>query len=227
MNKKDFYRRNLPHYNTAGQIYFVTWILETSVPKKAFKENAIRLEISKSNLEFAIRQKLSLEEIQLIQKEHWQLKKALNRKIEKILHNELHPEIDLRKPENRYLIIETLQFWEGIRIENIAWSIMPNHIHWVFYLKEKDLGDKPVYLQDILHSVKLFTARKINLFEKRKGKLWAKESFDTTIRNNKHLYNVLNYTLQNPVKASLAKSWKEWSGNYVNEQYLDFVDDDF
>ena len=227
MNKKEFYRCNLPHYNTPGQIYFVTWILETSVPKKAFKENAIKLETLKNNLEFAIQQKQSPEKIQALKEQHQHLIKTLNRKIEKILHNELNPPIDLRKQKNKKTIIETLQFWEGKKIENIAWSIMPNHVHWIFFVKEKNTNDQPVYLKDILHSVKLFTARIINTNEKRTGRLWSKESFDTTVRNDKHLYNVVNYTLQNPVKAGFTNSWKNWTGNFINEQYLDFVDENF
>jgi putative transposase len=227
MNKKESYRRNLPHYNTPGQVYFVTWILETSVPKKAFKENAILLQISKHNLENAIRNNLPPEKIQGIKIEHQKLNKSLNRKIEKILHNELHPEIDLRIQANLNTVIETLQFWELKRIETIALSIMPNHVHWVFFLKEKDNDGKIIYLQDLLHSVKLFTAKKINTLENRTGRLWAKESFDTTIRNDNHLVNVVNYTLHNPTNAGFVKSWKEWKGNFVNEKYLEVVMDVF
>jgi len=225
--KDEFYRRKLPHYNTPGQIYFVTWILETSVPKKAIKENAIQLEISKNNIDFAIHTKQADEKIQELKEQHKKLQKALNQKIEKILHNEIHPEINLHKPENLNTILKTLTFWEEKKIENIAWSIMPNHLHWVFYLKEKDTDGKAIYLQDLLHSVKLFTARNINLNENRTGRLWIKESFDTTIRNDKHLYSAINYTLRNPVKARLATTWKNWKGNFINKKFLDFVDDNF
>ncbi len=33
------------------------------------------------------------------------------------------------------------------------------------------------------------------------GKLWQKESFGATIRNEQHLYNAIEYTLSNPVVA--------------------------
>jgi REP element-mobilizing transposase RayT len=71
---------------------------------------------------------------------------------------------------------------------------------------------KPVYLQDILHSIKLYTARQINKNENRKGQLWEHESFDTTIRNDKHFYRVVEYTLNNPVSAGLVKDWNDWPG---------------
>lgn len=71
----------------------------------------------------------------------------------------------------------------------------------------------PVYLQDILHSVKLFSAHRINKNEKRKGQLWNHESFETTIRNDRHFVNVVNYTLNNPVNAGLVKNWQDWPGS--------------
>jgi REP element-mobilizing transposase RayT len=71
----------------------------------------------------------------------------------------------------------------------------------------------PVYLQDILHSVKLYTARRINQNENRSGQLWEHESFDTTIRNERHFATVVNYTLNNPVAAGLVKDWHDWPGS--------------
>ncbi|HKJ79186.1 MAG TPA: hypothetical protein VKA10_06605, partial [Prolixibacteraceae bacterium] len=73
------------------------------------------------------------------------------------------------------------------------------------------------YLQDILYSVKRFSAGEINKLEKREGKLWQKESFDTTIRDEKHLYNAIEYTLNNPVNAGLVNDWPEWPGNWCED----------
>ena len=49
---------------------------------------------------------------------------------------------------------ESLHFWEGKKLETYAYCVMPNHVHWVFGLFEKDKEGNPVYLQDIMHSVK-------------------------------------------------------------------------
>ncbi|MBT3383936.1 MAG: hypothetical protein HN778_20970 [Prolixibacteraceae bacterium] len=92
---------------------------------------------------------------------------------------------------------------------------MPNHVHWVFELYQKDSDNKPVYLQDILYSVKRFSAVKINKLENRTGAFWQKESFDTTIRDEKHLYYTIEYTLNNPVAAGFVKDWKDWAGTSV------------
>jgi REP element-mobilizing transposase RayT len=81
-------------------------------------------------------------------------------------------------------------------------------------LFDKDSGSIPVFLQDILHSVKRHSSNKINKAESRSGKLWQKESFDTTIRNEKHLFYAIKYTLNNPVKAGLVSNWRDWKGTW-------------
>lgn len=125
--------------------------------------------------------------------------------------------IDLNKPELLEIIIEALTFWDGSRIENYAWCIMPNHIHWVIKVKETDNEGNIIYLQDIMQSVKRHTANKINKAIERNGNFWQKESFDTTIRDDKHLMNAIAYTLNNPVVAGYVKDWKDWPGCWCAE----------
>lgn len=87
---------------------------------------------------------------------------------------ERNPSVNLSKPENTKAIIESLKFFEGKRIENLAFCIMPNHVHWVFRLFEKDEFEKQIYLEELLYSVKRFSANQINKLENRKGSLWQK-----------------------------------------------------
>ncbi|HYQ57124.1 MAG TPA: transposase, partial [Draconibacterium sp.] len=107
---------------------------------------------------------------------------------------------------------EALTFWQGIKLENEAFCVMSNHVHWVFTLFEKDEEGNPVYLQDIMHSVKRYSSNRINKNENRSGALWQKESFDTTIGDYKHLYYAVEYTLNNPVNAGLVKNREKWPG---------------
>lgn len=67
-------------------------------------------------------------------------------------------------------------------------------------------------MQDVMYWIKRFSASEINKLENREEKLWQKESFDTTIRNEKHLYNAIEYTLNNPVVAGLVKTREDWPG---------------
>jgi REP element-mobilizing transposase RayT len=151
-------------------------------------------------------------EIEKLRKEYYALRKKYIKAYDDLLDAERNPKIDLSKPKNFEVMLNTLKFWEGKKLKNHAFCIMPNHVHWVFHVFEKDENSEPVYLQDILYSVKRFSASEINKLENRKGKLWQKESFDTTIRDEKHLYYAVEYTLNNPLKSGLVNDWREWPG---------------
>ena len=94
---------------------------------------------------------------------------------------------------------------------------MPNHVHWVFRLFDKDENNDPVWLEDILKSVRQYSATQINIHENIKEQLWHKESWDTTIRDNRHLYEAIEYTKNNPVIAGLVKDWHDWKGTFLFE----------
>jgi len=80
-----------------------------------------------------------------------------------LLDVEKSPRLNITTPENLKVMIECLKFWSGKQLENYAFCIMPNHVHWVFRLFMKNEKQQPVYLQDILYSVKRFSANKINI----------------------------------------------------------------
>ncbi len=221
MEKKQSYILNLPHFQQPGQTYFLTWDLQSAVPPKAFARYASELEMLKSQINFLEQQKSNSSEIEKINQDYNSVKRQYIKAYDDMLDSDRNPKIDLSKTENLEILIGALQFWEGQKLQNIAFTIMPNHVHWVVKLLDKDNNGNPVYLQDILQSVKRHSSNKINKVENRSGKLWQKESFDTTIRNVKHLYNAIKYTLNNPVKAGLVSNWREWKGTWVQRFLID------
>ncbi|GEM_PF-359659 len=260
--KKEHYRRKMPHYQQPGQWYSVTLILKGAMPqgamaryKQKLEEARIRLRESESPGFGVSNSEISPQKLQKAQKDYHIALRKYRLAYEKILIKTSTKGINLVKPENLSIVEEALLFWENKRMTNHVWCVMPNHIHWIFTVFEKenfdegnpdrknfDFGksksresdfresefpnsdnsvlqvgnlqslDKPVYLQDILHSVKLHTARRINKNENRTGQLWEHESFDTTIRNERHFINSMNYLINNPVKAGLVKDWQDWPG---------------
>ena len=216
--KKEVYRGNLPHFQQPGQDYFVTWILKNSVPKKAVEVYSKRMEQLKNEIDILKRNNADTNAIENAKKDYYIIRKKYIAKVDEILDAKTDNIVDLSKSENLNIIYETLTFWEGKRIGNYCFCVMPNHVHWVLRVFEKDTKEKPVYLEEIMHSVKLFSARQINIFENRKGTLWNKESFDTTIRDRIHLYRAIEYTLNNPIKANLVKNREDWKGNFDFER---------
>ena len=216
--KKEVYRGNLPHFQQPGQDYFVTWILKDSVPKKAVEVYSKRMEQLKNEIDILKRNNADTNAIENAKKDYYIIRKKYIAKVDEILDAKTDNIVDLSKSENLNIIYETLTFWEGKRIGNYCFCVMPNHVHWVLRVFEKDTKEKPVYLEEIMHSVKLFSARQINIFQNRKGTLWNKESFDTTIRDRIHLYRAIEYTLNNPIKANLVKNREDWKGNFDFER---------
>ena len=228
MKKKEHYRHMLPHFQQPGQAYLITWNLKDAVPKKVLKRYTQKLENLKSQIADwnlyhpgtvdsaplikKCESKFTAPEIKELKKEYYSIRKKYIKAYDDLLDAERNPSINLSKPENTKIIINALNYWAGKKLTNYAFCIMPNHVHWVVELFEKDETGDPVYLQDILYSVKRFSSTQINKIENRKGALWQKESFETTIRDEKHLYYAVEYTLNNPVKAGWIEDWKDWAG---------------
>ncbi len=77
-----------------------------------------------------------------------------------------------------------------------------------------------IQVEHILKKLKGSTARLANLKLNHTGQsFWARDSYDHYVRNEQEFKNIVNYTLTNPIKAGLVKSWKEWDFSYFNENY--------
>lgn len=218
--KKEFHRNNLPHYQQPGQAYFITWNLKDAIPAKAFQDYTFQLERIDHQIRDLRKAKAAESQIINLQKEYYRLRKKYLKAYNDMLDAERNPSVNLSKAENTAIILKTLLFWEGKKLHNQAITVMYNHVHWVFETLEKDDQGKAVFLEDIMQSVRRESANKINKNEHLQGSLWQKESFDTTIRDYKHLYNSIRYTLNNPVMAGLISDWKQWPGSYWTDDLL-------
>ncbi|WP_423129821.1 transposase [Gaoshiqia sp. Z1-71] len=212
MEKKAFYRRTLPHFQQPGQAYFVSWNLKDAIPPKALTRYVKKIDELKAQIVFQKEQKTDKKIIEELETNYYSIRKKYIKAYDDLLNLGENLTIDLSEQENLKIIKEALHFWEGKKLENFAYAVMCNHVHWVFGVYKEDENKGLVYLQDIMQSVKRETSNRINKREKRTGPMWQKESFDITIRDDKHLYYAINYTLQNPVSAGLVSDWREWPG---------------
>ena len=119
-------------------------------------------------------------------------------------------------------VAETVQnallFHDGTKYKLQSWMIMPNHIHFLLTPNEG------FTLEEIVHSIKSFTANQANKILGRKGIFWQHEPFDRYIRNRQHFVNVIKYIENNPVKAKLCakpEDWKFSSAHYRMSQSSD------
>lgn len=81
--------------------------------------------------------------------------------------------------------------------ETLAYCIMPDHIHWLFILKQ--------------HSLSAVIARtKSDFSRKTQSKIWQDSFYDHAIRSDEALIEVARYIVANPLRAGLVKNVSEY-----------------
>lgn len=111
----------------------------------------------------------------------------------------------LQLPEQqRQIVLDAFHHWNGSRIRLHIVCVMPDHVH---ALIEPINGHE---LSKVLHSIKSFTANKINESLAREGSLWQIESFDRIIRDPEDYEQKLEYIRTNPVKDGLIREVEDY-----------------
>ncbi len=118
----------------------------------------------------------------------------------------------LKHPENASIVRAALQYFDGERYRLLAWAIMPNHVHTLIEQIDGYL------LGDIVHSWKSYTSHAINLLRRSTGAVWAPDYYDRFVRNEEHYANAIHYIENNPVKAGLVRTPRDWEYSSATER---------
>ena len=81
----------------------------------------------------------------------------------------------------------------------ICIMIMPDHIHAVIQLGCNQ------ELARIAHSLKSFTAKKINAMLDETGSVWQSGYYERAVRDEVALNKIIRYCYENPVRSGLVK----------------------
>jgi putative transposase len=231
MTPKIQYRSRLPHIAPIGASFFVTFRLADSLPQKVVQ--ALKLELNDAIKQLEKDKPKNYK--QLIRNE----KKRFFSKYDEQLDHKPYGNCDLQKTEIATIVQEQLHRFDNDLYELVYYSIMPNHVHILidtaiqvteyemidgvatpFWSEElpKDFKE----LDEIMRRIKGASAYYCNKILKKTGQpFWQKDSYDHFVRNKKEWYNIINYILQNPVKAGLAKQWQDWKFTYVASALAD------
>lgn len=180
---KGWYTRGyLPHFDTGShRTQFITFRLYDSLPQIVLAR--IRQEIAIRKPENISRETFVLAETYLDQGAG---------------------ECFLKYARVATIVKDTLLKFDLVRYRLYAWVIMPNHVHLLLRTIE---GYR---LEDIMHSIKSYTALACNRELGRKGPFWMREVFDRYIRDAEHFGRAFRYIENNPVKAGLCDSLEDW-----------------
>ena len=116
----------------------------------------------------------------------------------------------LNQPQTAQIILSSLHWLESQkRITLDAAVIMPDHLHFVAALRQDTLDR-------LMHSLKSYTAHKLNDLLNRHGVFWQPQYHDHALRKDEDLNEVIRYTLNNPVRAGLVERWEDWPWTKVS-----------
>jgi REP element-mobilizing transposase RayT len=116
---------------------------------------------------------------------------------------------DLATEDLAPIVIDALFFFHNERYLLFDYTVMPDHVHAMLKpLQRRDGTWEP--LSAIKHSLKSWTANRLNSVIGRTGRVWQDESFDHVIRGKKDFEASSNYIWLNPVAAGLVDSPTQW-----------------
>ena len=216
MDYKRYYRNRLPHISPPGASFFVTFRLADSLPQ------SILLKM-KEEFELKIREIKRLYPTDF-EKQIYKEQKRYFGKYDAQLDLKPYGNCQLAQKEIAQIVADKIHSLDGQLYDLEAFTIMPNHVHLLFntsnqWVNELNLikNDLPLNFKPLAETMRLIkgaSARYCNKKLGRKGQLFQYESYDHYVRNEKEWRNIVNYILNNPVKANLTNDWEEWEFSY-------------
>jgi REP element-mobilizing transposase RayT len=237
------YRRNLPHIQPQGAMFFVTLRLYNSIPIS-------KLELLKESYLNNNTTDISGNAIK-------QLKKAQQDDyflaFDDFLDTNPNGPYYLAIPEIARLVGDSITYRDGKDYKLVCYCIMSNHVHMIIYKLAKPLdlimkelksfsGKEALHIireseqsrsldseapseqsgQGASLNIRKFSQQVLQVPILRvPTKFWQAESFDRIVRDRNDMAEKIKYTLTNPVKAGLVDDWNKWEWSYCQPEFLE------
>ncbi|MBW2739190.1 MAG: transposase [Deltaproteobacteria bacterium] len=115
------------------------------------------------------------------------------------------------------LVVKEMRRLEYDGIANsLAWVLMPDHLHWLFGLTEKE------NLSQVIKLLKGRSSHKINQILKRSGYVWEKAFHDHALRKEEDIRQTARYVVANPLRAGLVENiydYPLWDAIWMEERF--------
>ncbi len=89
-------------------------------------------------------------------------------------------------------------------VNNICFTLMPDHLHWMFQLADK------ANLSTVIKRYKSLTAVKINQGSGSGLRIWQSNFYDHQIRDESDLIHQARYIVANPLRAGVAERVEDY-----------------
>lgn len=104
----------------------------------------------------------------------------------------------------RTVIREMGRLHAEMRVDSMAFVIMPDHLHWLFALQP---GNQ---LSNVMQLLKGCVSRELGRQGLAHGAIWQSGFHDHALRKEENIQDVARYIIANPVRAGLIKSVREY-----------------
>ncbi|MEX1253820.1 MAG: transposase [Dehalococcoidia bacterium] len=102
-----------------------------------------------------------------------------------------------RDPSNAGIVVAALQHLRR-RCYLLAFAVMPDHVHALIVPRDDYTSSQ------IMQGLKGYTSRVLNARAGRRGSVWQQSFYDRIIRNDKQLWDTIEYVHNNPVAGGLS-----------------------
>ena len=206
LDYREYYRRNLPHFQPRGATFLVNFRLAGSLPTEVIE----RLKAEADEIEQRLLNIADPDERFKIRDNE---QRKLFGKWDDALHSTSHGPFYLQEDRVAEIVANSIRYHDGEWFDVIAFCIMPNHVHLVIVPYEKS-EETDYSLSKIMHNIKRNSAKQANQILGRTGIFWQHESYDHVVRDSVELERIIKYVLNNPVKAGLVDDWTQWKWSY-------------
>lgn len=126
----------------------------------------------------------------------------------------------LAAPQRADIIVESLQYLRSTdRIRLMAFCIMPDHYHALFFLLPQ--ADT---LSALMRQVGRHTARHINAALGRSGQFWQEGFYDHRCRSEDDMIDRASYIEHNPVRKDLVQRAEQWVYSSAHPSRAEMLD---
>ncbi|MGY2162422.1 transposase [Pseudomonas tolaasii] len=98
----------------------------------------------------------------------------------------------------RLLVAELKRVHDKGLVNSLAWVVMPDHVHWLFDLKDSTLPD-------VMRQTKSRSTLSINSARGSKERFWQRGYHDRAVRADEDVLRMARYVIANPLRAGLVE----------------------
>lgn len=111
------------------------------------------------------------------------------------------------------IVALSIKFHAGKKYTLYAFVVMSTHVHCILQPLEQSEG-VCYSIAQILHSIKSYSANRIQKQLGWKGSVWQNENYDRVVRDEKAFETEMNYIIGNPVRDGVVENPEDYRWLY-------------